>query len=79
MRYDNDEYMVFVLGYDLLQKLLWEKLNLPCDIAFEVCERVYDDFVKSEENQQSKSEYECLQDWVQNNEGKIKGYIPKNF
>lgn len=77
----DTSYMIFVLGYDLLQQILTEVEDCPCDWAYRVCERVYDEFLKSEENLQDKSEYECLQDWIANHMERVEyimdcgGYI----
>lgn len=63
-----DEYnYVFVLGYDLLQDYL-KKENMACDEAFEFCVNVYRDFLKSEYNDINKPEYDCLQEYVRNNQ-----------
>lgn len=78
-RNDNDSYMIFVLGYDLLQKKLTLLDDCPCDIAYETCIDIYNEFLESEENQQEKSEYECLQDWIENHPGTISRLIEVNF
>ena len=59
---DNASYMIFVLGYDLLQNKLANLKDCACDVGHKTCALIYDEFVDSEENQQEKSEYKCLQD-----------------
>ena len=56
-------YGIFILGYDLIQDTLNE-FEMPCDRAFEICKKAYDSFLKSEYNDHSKSEYDCLQEWL---------------
>lgn len=63
---ENTNYMVFVLGYDLLQEKLNE-LDLPCDVAYKTCKEIYNSFLCSEEYFLDKSEYECLQDYLADN------------
>lgn len=64
-KYDNADYMVFVLGYDLLQNYGGYTLGLSCDEMYDFCTFVYKKFMQSEEfNDNTKSEYECLEDFV---------------
>lgn len=63
LNYEN--FNIFVLGYDLLQKHL-NNLNLDVDTSFNVCCKVYDLFLKSDYNDEDKSEYECLKDFTDN-------------
>lgn len=72
-------YMLFVLGYDLLQEKLTSFDDCPCDWAYEVCVDVYNEFLESEESEQDKSEYECLQDWIKNHPGTIDRFIEQNY
>lgn len=78
IKYDNTAYMIFVLGYDLLQEKLTSYDDCPCDWAYNVCIDIYNEFLESEENQQEKSEYECLQDWIKNHSGTIERFIEQN-
>lgn len=62
---DTKYYIAFVLGYDLL----WETLNggytLECDTCFEICLRLADEFMASEEyKDMSMSTYDALQEWI---------------
>lgn len=63
---ENISYGIFVLGYDLLQEKL-NKLDFPCDVAYEECKKIYDSFLSSKEYFLDKSEYECLQDYLEEN------------
>lgn len=65
----NKDYFVFVLGYDLMHNLL---NNIECDVAFEICSEVYDEFLLSKENTPDKSEYECLSNYIRNHQEEIK-------
>lgn len=58
-------YKVFILGYDILQTQL-NHYDIPCDIAFDYCINLYSTYIDSPESKQDKSEYECLQDYVNN-------------
>ncbi len=79
MKNNGMAYMIFVLGYDLLQEKLTSLDDCPCDIAYETCIDIYNEFLDSEENQQDKSEYECLQDWIENHPGTVDRFIEQNF
>ena len=69
--------MIFVMGYDLLQKELAEQ-NLPCDVAFDVCKYIYKDFLVSKEYKLDMNEYEALQIYINNNRWYIDNLIEKN-
>lgn len=75
----NTSYMIFVLGYDLLQRKLGLYYDCPCDLAYEICYDIYNEFLKSEEAKQNKSEYECLQDWIENHQGTVSYLIELTF
>jgi hypothetical protein len=79
MRNNNDAYMIFVLGYDLLQEELTSFDGCPCDLAYEACIDIYNEFLASKESNQNKSEYECLQDWINTHQEKIDYIIKLNF
>lgn len=58
---DNKNYFIFVLGYDLLH----DRLNgEACDISYDICENIYDDFRKSTYYDLNISEYDALQLYV---------------
>lgn len=67
-------YMVFVLGYDLLHDLL---NGIECDVAFEFCQEVYNDFLQSEYNLLYLAEYTCLAKYVRDNYIMIKSKFEK--
>lgn len=48
-------------------------------LAYEICCDIYNEFLDSEESEQDKSEYECLQDWIKNHQGTIDRLIETNF
>ena len=79
MKNNETAYMIFVLGYDLLQKELTSYDDCPCDLAYEICCDIYDEFLDSEEAEQDKSEYECLQEWIENHQGTVDRLIETNF
>ena len=58
-------YLIFVLGYDLLHSQ-FNMYDIPCDIAFEYCSNLYFVYMVSSESKQNKSDYECIQDYVNN-------------
>lgn len=69
-----NNYVVFVLGYDLIQKEL-KKRQLACDEAFDICEWITKDFGKSEEKKDlTISEYDALQNFINNTD--LKKYFP---
>ena len=70
----NAFYIPFVLGYDILQTQL-NHYDIPCDVAFEYCLDIYETYSGSIEAQQDKSEYECLQDYVNNHMHEIESAI----
>lgn len=58
-------YLIFVLGYDILQTQL-NHYDIPCDVAYDYCINLYSTYIDSPESKQDKPEYECLQDYVNN-------------
>ena len=55
---------VFTLGYDILQHKL-NKLDIPCDIAFNLCVLYYNEFYHSEYNKNA-SEYDEMEEFFIN-------------
>ena len=55
-----NEYVVFVLGRDLLKGIL----PLENDIAYDWCMNIAKDFEISEYNVNTKGLYECLEDYI---------------
>ena len=73
----NDwSYLIFVLGYDILQSML-NMYDIPCDVAFEYCTNLHSTYISSPESEQDKSDYECLQDYVNNHMHEIESEITK--
>ena len=70
----NAFYLPFVLGYDILQTQL-NHYDIPCDVAFEYCLDLYETYSGSIESQQDKSDYECIQDYVNNHMHEIESEI----
>ena len=67
-------YQSFILGYDLLQTQL-NHYDIPCDIAYDFCYGIVGEFNRSPEYKQDKSEYECIQDYVNNHMHEIESAI----
>lgn len=55
---------IFTLGYDILQYQL-NKLDIPCDIAFDLCVLYYNEFYHSEYNNNA-SEYDEMEEFFTN-------------
>ena len=60
---DNFYYIVFVLGRDLLTKIL----PYETDTAYDLCKEIAKDFEQSEYNVNYKGLYECLERYVKDN------------
>ena len=65
-------YYVFVLGYDLLHDVLD---GLECDVAYDFCVKVYDDFSESVYDDPHYSGYECLEEYVRTHMNEIKAKL----
>ena len=73
--YDERSYLAWVLIYDQMISLstLPENpdpednktivLNAPCDVGYEICLKIADDFLKSDANDPSKPLYSAFGDW----------------
>ena len=57
-------YIIFVLGYDLLQDKLKNSSKPECDLSFETCNDIAEDFMKSEFETNTKGLYDCLIDYL---------------
>ena len=66
--------MIFVMGYDLLHSKL-DYWDLPCDVAFDVCKKIYDEFLNSEEYKLDISEYEALRIFIYHHQWSIDNLI----
>lgn len=54
------DYIIFVLGYDLLNKELSNSSNPECDTVYDKCKQIAEDFLKSDYNLTTESLYEAL-------------------
>lgn len=69
-------YIAFVLGYDLLNKEISNSNNPECDLSYDICNEIASNFLESKEYKNSKySTYEMLQEWLENNQDKVKEYL----
>lgn len=62
---NEKEYIIFILGYDLLNEELSNNSDPECDIAYDKCNKIADDFINSEYNNEFKGMYDCLVDYVE--------------
>lgn len=67
---ENKDYIMFVLGYDLLQNHFSNSIESECDLVYEKCSKIADDFLSSEYNSNNKGLYDCITDYI-----KSKRYI----
>jgi hypothetical protein len=65
-------YCTFVLGYDLLHDVLD---GLECDVAYDFCVELYNDFKESIYNNPRFPEYECLQKYINDHINEIKAKL----
>lgn len=56
-------YIIFVLGRDLLKGIL----PYENDLAFELCEEIANNFSQSKYNVDTKGLYECLEEYIKDN------------
>lgn len=68
---DEEFYLVYVLGYDLLHDLIAESSEPECDLSFDKCVKIVNKFMQSEEYKQDQSAYENLREWLENNRNKV--------
>lgn len=61
---ENKNYIIFVLGYDLLQNYFSNFIEPECDLVYERCSKIADDFLESKYNSDDKSLYDCIADYV---------------
>lgn len=58
-------YIIFILGYDLLHDMFACSENNECDLVFDDCKKIAKDFVESEEyKNNSRSMYEMLVEYL---------------
>ena len=61
---EDKEYIRFILWYDLLKNHFLNSTELECDLVYEKCSKIADDFLVSEYNSNNKSLYDCVADYV---------------
>ena len=77
---DGKNYYTYVLGYDLLHELLSNSKESACDVSYEFCRKITTNFLKSEDfKDSSKSVYELLQNWLNNNKAMILSEYEKHI
>lgn len=65
------EYITFILGYDLLHNTI-EKLKYnECDIIYQKCKIIANDFYESDYNVSTMGMYECLVNYIEDNKNKL--------
>lgn len=71
---EYDDYVVFILGRDMLNDVLPSEN----DLAYDLCVIIAKDFHISEYNANNKGLYECVENYVNANLDKIKKNITQN-
>ena len=62
---DTREYIIFVLGYDeLIRSKFKEHNQQECDLAYNICEKIADDFMESAYNDSCGSVYDNLVEFI---------------
>ena len=62
------DYIIFVLGYDLLQDFFASCEDAPCDSVYSACCLIAGKFALYDmDNPTDSSEYEALRTWLDNN------------
>lgn len=65
-------YFTFVLGYDLLNNMIKKYGVLECDINYDFCSKIAEEFLNSKEySNLSHSSLEMLEKWLENNKDRI--------
>jgi hypothetical protein len=67
-------YYVFCLGYDFMNDFYKNSESPECDVVFEKCKTLVNEFMNSEEYKNYMlSSYDSLEEWLKNNKDKIIG------
>lgn len=67
------DYYAFVIGYDFLHDYFINSTGPECDVVFDECYKLAKEFMKSDEyKNHTNTGYENLQEWLDNNENRIK-------
>lgn len=75
-RENEKSYIAFVLGYDLLNKEISNSNYPECDLSYDICSSLAEQFINSEEYKDIKhSTYEMLQEWLENNQSLVNDYL----
>lgn len=79
--FEEDEYyLVFVLGYDLLHDKLSQCDEKACDLAFDTMKEIVKLFLDSAENRNlALSTYDALREFLSNNELEINRLLFNNL
>lgn len=68
----ESHYLAFVLGYDLLNGMIQKYNTLECDVNYDFCNHIAQQFLQTEEYKNPRySSYEMLSQWVNENKDKI--------
>ena len=77
---DGKNYYTYVLGYDILHDLLSNSKESACDVSYEFCRKIALEFFKSEDfKDSSKSGYELLKNWLDNNKAMVLSEYEKHI
>ena len=72
---DEQDYITFVLGYDLLHDD-FDIRNMECDTAFDIANEIAKCFLKSDYYTDYQfSMYDALQHYISENRGEIESFI----
>lgn len=74
---ENDEsYITFVLGYDILRDIMKDSPMPECDVNYDFCSRITNEFIQSDYYKDSShSMYDMLTNWINDN----KQYIQDRY
>ena len=68
LRYNDFCYLVFVLGYDLLHDQLANSTEPECDLCFERCAKIVEEFMSTDEYTDERVPlYDAFYTWLKNN------------
>ena len=69
---NEQAYFSFVLGYDLLKDMIKKYDTLECDVNYDFCNKIAEQFLNSNEyKDNTHSAYEMLKKWLESNKEKI--------
>nr|DAK86231.1 MAG TPA: hypothetical protein [Caudoviricetes sp.] len=77
---EDEYYLVFVLGYDLLHEDIMQCVEHACDIVFDTMAEIIELFLNSEENRNlALSTYDALRKFLSNNKLQIDTILYNNL